>query len=76
MVHGFSHDIILVRDSNSTRIAVDGDKNTHLGCKSSINTQGNLIREYGHDELGEGEHIAILDTVMGAACIYQYDLWS
>ena len=71
-MHGFSHDIMLASDSNSTGIAVDGDKNRHLGRKSSIkvfNTQGNLIREYGHDELGEVEHIAILDTVMGVACI-------
>ena len=69
MVHGFSYDIIPVSDSNSTGIVVNGDKNTHLGCKSFINTQGNLICEYGHDELGEVENISILDTVIGVACI-------
>jgi len=55
----FSHDIELESDSDSIGIA---DKNIHLGCKSSIkmfNTQGKLIHEYGHDELGEVEIIAI-----------------
>ena len=58
----FSHDIVLENDSDSTGIAVDGDKNIHLGCKSSIkvfNSQGKLIHEYGHDKLGEVENIAI-----------------
>ena len=58
----FSHDIELESDSDSIGIAVDVDKNIHLGCKSSIkmfNTQGKLIHEYGHDELGEVEIIAI-----------------
>ena len=58
----FSHDIVLENDVYSTGIAVDGDKNINLGCKSSIkmfNSQGKLIREYGHDELGEVQSIAI-----------------
>ena len=58
----FSHDLVLESDCESTGIAVDGDKNIHLGCKSSIkvfNSQGKLIREYGHKELREVENIAI-----------------
>jgi len=53
---------VLENDSDSTGIAVDGDKNIHLGCKSSIkvfNSQGKLIHGYGHDKLGEVENIAI-----------------
>ena len=50
----FSHEIVLVSDADSSGIAVDGGKNIHLGCKSSIkvfNTEGKLIHEYGHDGL-------------------------
>jgi len=43
-------------------IAIDGDSNVHVGFSSSIqvfNTEGKLIREYGHDELGEVESTSI-----------------
>ena len=32
----FSHDVVLVSDADFSGIAVDGGKNIHLGCKSSI----------------------------------------
>jgi len=57
----FSH--VLVSDLNDPKgIAIDGDGNIHVGFSSSIqvfNAKGKLIREYGHDELGEVESIAI-----------------
>ena len=59
----FSH--VLVSDlKRPMGIAVDGDNNIHVGFSyaSSIrvfSTKGKLIREYGHDELGGVESIAI-----------------
>ena len=59
----FSHEIVLESDSDCRGIAVDGDKNIHLGNFGSsikvFNTEGKLIRQYGHDGLGEVEIIAI-----------------
>ena len=61
----FSHDIVLFSDlKHPTAIAIDGDNNVHVGFSSSsilhvFNTKGKLIRQYGHDELGEVESIAI-----------------
>ena len=59
----FSH--VLVSDvKDPIGIAVDVDDNIHVGfsCASSIrvfSAKGKLIREYGHDELGGMESIAI-----------------
>ena len=61
----FSRDIVLFSDlKHPTAIAIDGDNNVHVGISSSsilhvFNTKGKLIRQYGHDELGEVESIAI-----------------
>ena len=57
----FSH--VLVRDLNHPMsIAIDGDNNVYIGFSSSIkvfSAKGKLIREFGHDELGDVESIAI-----------------
>ena len=57
----FSH--VLVSDLNHPMaIAIDGDGNVHVGLSSSIqvfSAKGKLICEYGHDELGEVQSIAI-----------------
>ena len=57
----FSH--VLVSGLNDPKgIAIDGDNNIHVGFSSSIkvfSAKGKLIREFGHDELGDVESIAI-----------------
>ena len=57
----FSH--VLVSDlEDPLAIAIDGDNNVHVGVSSSIHVfsaRGKLIRQYGHDGLGEVEIIAI-----------------
>ena len=61
----FSHDVVHFSDSkHPMAIAVDGDNNVHVGFSSSIlqvfNSEGKLIREYGHDGLSEEvEFIAV-----------------
>ena len=72
----FSHDVVLVSDADFSGIAVDGDKNIHLGCKSSIkvfNTEGKLIHEYGHDGLGDVEIVAISEGNPQLVVAAEYD---
>ena len=57
----FSH-VLVSNLKDPMGIAVDGDNNIHVGFSSSIrvfSAKGKLIREYGHDELGGVESIAI-----------------
>ena len=59
----FSHDMVLFSTlKHPNAIAIDEDKNVHVGFSSSIqvlSAKGKLIREYGHDELCGIESIAI-----------------
>ena len=57
----FSH-VLVSGLEDPMGIAIDGDNNIHVGFSSFIrvfSAKGKLIREYGHDELGEVESIAI-----------------
>ena len=59
----FSHVLVSDLKEVPSAIAIDGDNNVHVGFYSSIlqvfNTEGKLIRQYGHDGLHEVDLITI-----------------